>query len=369
MAAGENTGQIMRCGKRESEIRRTGATGIRLPAEWERQDGVLLCWPHRDTPWAPWLSDVEAVFISMIRAIARDERVLLIARCDTGAAAKLQAVGIDLNRLRLFSLNSDDTWARDFGPIAVEAGRELFLRDFVFNGWGRKHPFRLDNLINRGLHVAGAFGTVPLSGVRYVLEGGSIETDGAGSILATSACLLAKNRNPGFTRRQVEEVLHRTLGARRLLWLNNGALEGDDTDSHIDTLARFVNPTTIVYTACSDRRDSHYRPLSAMADELSAFRTLAGKPYRLIPLPLPRPCFNEQGDRLPATYANFLIINRSVLAPVYGCPTDRTACRILAGLFPRRRVVPIDCSVIIRKRGAVHCLTMQLPRGILACKR
>lgn len=339
---------------------------IRLPAEWAPQDGILMCWPHRDTNWASCLPEVEAASIAMIRAIARDERVLLIARRDTHAASKLRSAGIDLDRVRIVSLDSNDIWARDFGPITVETGHGSLLRDFIFNGWGGKHASRYDNRITRGLHAAGVFGATPLTVEPFVLEGGSIESDGAGAILTTSACLLAPNRNPGFTRRQIVEMLSRTLGARRFLWLNHGALEGDDTDSHIDTLARFANRNTIVYTACDDPRDSHYQALSAMAGELRAFRTPAGKPYRLVPLPLPQACYDAKGARLPATYANFLITNRSVLAPVYGCPADRIACRTLARMFPRRRVVPIDCSVVIRQRGAVHCLTMQLPRGILA---
>jgi agmatine deiminase len=341
------------------------ATPLRLPAEWETQDGVLVCWPHRDSLWAPMLERAEPAFAAIVREISQDETVLLIARGDTDARRKLERAGARLDRIRFYDLATNDTWTRDYGPITVlERGRPVLL-DFEFNGWGRKYTAAEDNQATRRLHASGAWGRTPLRAVRLILEGGSIDSDGQGTLLTTRSCLTETNRNPGLSRTVVAERLCAALGLKRVLWLEHGMLEGDDTDGHVDTLARFAAPDTIVFTACDDPRDAHYAGLQAMAAELRAFRRADGQPYRLIPLPWPAPCYDSRGQRLPATYANFLIANAAVLVPAYGGQRDAEAGAVLARLFPGRRVVAIDCSVMIVQHGAVHCSTMQIPRGVL----
>jgi agmatine deiminase len=337
----------------------------RLPAEWEDQDGVLLAWPHAGTDWAPGLSRVEAVFQELAARIAEAETLVVAAADPSGAERALRCARVRTDRVRLFPAPTNDTWARDFGPLAVEMDGRPRLLDFAFNGWGLKFAADRDNQVTRRLWKHGAFGATPLETVGLVLEGGSIESDGAGTILTTTACLLSPNRNPHLNRAGVEEALGRHLGAERVLWLEQGHLAGDDTDAHVDTLARLAPGDTILYVECDDRRDEHFASLTALADELRALRTRQGRPYRLVPLPWPRARFADDGQRLPATYANFLVINGAVLVPTYGDPGDQDALAAVAEGFPGRRVIGIDCSPLILQHGSLHCVTMQLPRGVL----
>jgi agmatine deiminase len=339
----------------------------RLPAEWELQDAVLVCWPHHDSLWQPVLNRTEIAFTALVREISRDETVLLVARGDTDVRRKLERDGVRLENVRIVELESNDIWVRDYGPLTVvEEGRPVLL-NFEFNGWGEKFNAALDNQVTQRLHAAGAFGRMERRALPYVLEGGSIESDGQGTLLTTARCLTSPKRNAGFDRLRVEAVLRDYFGARRVLWLEHGGLQGDDTDGHVDMLARFVAPDTIVYTACGDPADEHYADLAATADELRAFRQCGGAPYRLIGLPWPKARYDEKGKRLPVTYANFLITNHAVLVPAYGDPADSAARDILARCFPDRRAISMDCSVMILQHGAVHCATMQIPRGALSC--
>ncbi len=338
----------------------------RLPAEWEIQDGVLMAWPHRGTDWAPLLDRVHPVFIEIIRQITRFEKVVLAAP-DTGEAqACLEQAGIDTAALIFCQMPTNDTWARDFGPITVIYNERPVLLDVGFNGWGLKFPANHDNQISRRLKEAGVL--LPrLNTVGLVLEGGSIECDGLGTILTTANCLLSPNRNPQLDRHEIEQALASLVGARRVLWLNHGWLAGDDTDSHIDTLARICPDNTIVYQACDNPADEHYETLKLMEGELKTFRAPDGSPYRLVPLPWPTARFDEDAHRLPATYANFLVINGAVLAPTYGDPeNDHAALERIGSAFPGREVVGIDCLPLIEQHGSLHCLTMQLPKGVLA---
>jgi agmatine/peptidylarginine deiminase len=261
---------------------------------------------------------------------------------------------------------TDDTWARDHGPLGTFQNGVPSINDFTFNGWGGKFYSHNDNVITRNLFFDGAFrpGSLYFSH-DWVLEGGSIETDGEGTILTTSRCLLNNNRNGTISREQAEEVLKESLGAERILWLDHGHLEGDDTDSHIDTLARFCNRDTICYVSCNDVNDPHYLSLKKMEQQLQGFRTNAGKPYSLVPLPMVPPQFDDEGKRLPATYANFLIINGAVLLPVYGVKEDSNAAQVMKVLFQEREIVSIDCSSLIKQYGSLHCVTMQIPKGFL----
>lgn len=304
----------------------------------------------------------------MVVAIARYQRVLISVpspQTRNHLTRRFALLGVPDDRLRLVVAEADDTWARDHGPLAVERDGQLLLHDYAFTGWGGKFPANRDNTLTRRLAEAGIF-ACPVSERGLVLEGGAIESDGAGTLLTTEACLLNPNRNPGLDRRSVEAWLHRDFGVTRVLWLSNGHLEGDDTDSHIDTLARFCDPRTIAYVRCDDEQDPHYPALAAMEAELETLRRADGQPYRLVPLPWPAPCRDpEDGHRLPATYANFLIINGAVLVPTYADAADTRALAALAEAFPDRDIVPIDCRSVIRQHGSLHCLTMQLPRGSL----
>lgn len=337
----------------------------RLPAEWEEQDGVLLAWPHAATDWQPVLDQVEPVFAGIIAAISRFERIILIAPTDETVKRTLLQSGADLQKITFVPLPTNDTWARDFGPITVFEDATPLLLDFGFNGWGLKFAANHDNRINRLLAEAGLFrgrrAVMPL-----ILEGGSIESDGAGTLMLTAECLLNENRNPHLSKDEIEAALHEHLGAKRFLWLTHGYLAGDDTDSHIDTLARLCPNETIIHVACDNPADEHFAELAAMKVELEGFRTADNKPYRLIPLPFPSPCLGCEGERLPATYANFLIINSAVLVPTYRDSNDSKALAAVQEAFPGREIIGIDCRSLTLQHGSLHCLTMQLPRGVIA---
>ena len=337
---------------------------IRLPAEWEEQDGVLLAWPHEGSDWRTHLEVVEPVFIEIVKEISRFETALIAAPDPAAVRERLAGAGVALENVTIFQIDCNDTWARDFGPVTVLEDGQPVLLDFGFNGWGLKFAADLDNLITRRLAEAGAF-SAPLRTIGLILEGGSIESDGAGTLLTTSDCLLNPNRNPHLSREAIEAELAAFLGADRFLWLENGHLAGDDTDSHVDTLARLCPDDTIVHVACDDPADEHYLAIKAMVTELQGFRTRQGNPYRLIPLPWPRARYDADGERLPATYANFLVINGAVLVPTYRDENDETALRAIGKAFPGRRVIGIDSLPLILQHGSLHCITMQLPKGTI----
>ena len=296
----------------------------RLPAEWEDQDGVLIAWPHPESDWHPHLDLVEPVFIEIVKAISRFERVLVVVPDEEQVRTALDVAGAAMANVTLRVVPTNDTWARDFGPITVQADGAPLLLDFGFNGWGLKFAADRDNLVTGRLAAVGTF-RAERHVMGLILEGGSIESDGAGTILTTAECLLNPNRNPHLTRQEIERWLTASLGSDRFLWLEHGYLAGDDTDSHVDTLARLCPDDTIVHVACDDAGDEHFGEIAAMVAELRRFRTRDGRPYRLLPLPWPAPCFDDDGQRLPATYANFLVINNAVLVPTYGDAHDAAA--------------------------------------------
>jgi agmatine/peptidylarginine deiminase len=340
----------------------------RLPAEWEPQWGVMLTWPHAETDWAEHLDEVEAVYDRIAALIAARESVLIICRDQehrNRIAGRLATAGLPSNRLRLAIAPSNDTWARDHGPVCVlGADGTAELVDFRFNGWGGKYPADKDDRITARLHAAGCFGDAELVSSPLVLEGGAIDTDGVGTLLAVRRTLVDPARNRGWTEEQIETELRARLGSERILWLEHGQLSGDDTDGHIDTLARFCDPATICYVQSQDRADADHAELSAMEQELRALRRADGRPYRLIPLPQPAPILTPDGRRLPATHANFLIIDGAVLVPVYDDPTDQIALSRLRDCFSDRKVLPVDCRALIRQGGSLHCITMQLPAAL-----
>ena len=310
----------------------------RLPAEWEPQWGVQLTWPHANTDWAPMLDEIIATYREMAREIEKREELLVVGE------------------------PSNDTWARDHGFITlVDDQGHARLLDFCFNGWGEKFPAELDNAINRRLYDEGKVKGEYVDCLDFVLEGGSIESDGKGTVFTTSCCLLAPHRNQPMTKEQIEEHLKQELHAERIVWINHGSLTGDDTDGHIDTLVRICPDDTLLYMGCDNPDDEQYEELHLMEEEVKTFRTIESKPYRLLKLPMPRPIIFE-GERLPATYANFLVINGAVLCPTYAQPDlDAEALRLIGEAFPEREIVGIDCRSIIKQHGSLHCCTMQYP--------
>jgi len=307
-------------------------------AEWEHQSMVQLTWPHEGTDWAPILDEITAVYENMAREIRKREPLLVV---DT--------------------IPHNDTWARDHGFITVESSTldtlhsQLLLLDFKFNGWGEKFEAKLDNAINKHLYEQGLVKGIYEDHLDFVLEGGSIESDGKGTVFTTECCLMAPHRNQPLTKEEIEERLKEWLGAERIVWLQHGSLIGDDTDGHIDTLVRICPDDTLLYTG----GDKDHPDLAEMEKELQELRTIDGKPYRLLKLPLPRPIYDD-GDRLPATYANYLIVNGAVLVPTYNQPDlDQEAMDIIQQAFPDRDIVGINCCAVIKQHGSLHCCTMQ----------
>lgn len=338
-----------------------------LAAEWDpRFDTVILSWPHAGTDWAYMLDEVTECYIEMLRAfLANGVRTVVLSP----EAERLRSLfrGIPAERLTVIEVPTNDTWVRDYGPLtSFENVAEPLLSDFQFNGWGLKFAADRDNLVNSKLKSCGKIDGPMLDNLDFVLEGGSVESDGEGTILTTTRCLLSPNRNNLRSKQQVEEQLHKRLGAKRVLWLDHGALEGDDTDSHVDTLARLAGRDTIIYTECTDSSDSHFEGLGKMKEEISRLRTAEGNPYHLIGLPLPDAVYDADGTRLPATYANFLITPRAVFLPTYAQPRkDRMAADMLSMVFIDRPVVPVDCRALIRQHGSLHCATMQVPSSAI----
>ena len=319
----------------------------RMPAEWEPQSMVQLTWPHKGTDWAPILSEITAVYEEMAHEISKRESLLIVAP---------EGVELPTINSKWSNCKSNDTWARDHGFITVEEEPTAkLLLDFCFNGWGEKFEAGLDNAINRHLYEQGMLKGKYEDHLDFVLEGGSIESDGKGTIFTTSCCLMAPHRNQPLTQQQIEERLKEYLGAERIVWLNHGSLIGDDTDGHIDTLVRICPNDTLLYTGA----DKDHPGLYEMEKELQTLRTLEGNPYRLLKLPLPHPLYDND-ERLPATYANYLIINGAVLVPTYNQPNlDAEALHIIGEAFPDREIVGIDCRAVIKQHGSLHCCTMQ----------
>lgn len=372
----------------------------RLPAEWESQKTVLFAYPHLATDWAPNLTQTIQCYNKIIQTISHFQSITLLCSTETDINVIAQTLHSQTNpsqtnteiapnftNIHCLKVPFNDTWIRDYGPITLEhsittekvTNTETTIKDssthnklqpriidFTFNGWGSKFLATLDNQVTRTLAKQDYWKKLHqcetiLESHDLVLEGGSIDSDGAGSILTTRHCLSSPNRNPTLSYQTIIDQLKTVLGAEQVLSLSSGYLQGDDTDGHIDTLARFCSPTQIVYQGCQQVNDIHYQPLQEMAQELRTFRDLAGNAYQLYELPLPDPKLNTDGQRLPASYANFLIINDAVIVPTYQDPNDAQALAILKTCFPERRVIGIDCSALIQQGGSLHCCSMQVP--------
>lgn len=340
-----------------------------LPPEWAPQSGVMLTWPHSQTIWAETLDTIDKVFAEICAHIAQREKVLISCFDHTHRRHILDLLsqaGASADRVNICIAPCDDVWVRDHGPVTVLQHGKPRLLDFRFNGWGEKYPHANDNKITQALFSQHAFGGTPITSLDMVLEGGGIEVDGMGTLLTTSSCLLASTRNPSLTREDIARRLGSLFGLKKIHWLDYGALEGDDTDGHIDTLARFLDPHTICYITCDDPDDEHYDGLKAMEAQLQTLTDYQGKPYHLVPLPWPQARFADyDGRRLPATYANFLFINDALLVPVYDDPADTAALEIFSRCLPQRKIIPVNCLPVIQWYGSLHCMTMQLPEGVL----
>ena len=339
---------------------------FRFPAEWEPQSAVLIAWPHAETDWAERLGEVEETYVALVAAVTRFEPVVICVADEdlqTYAEARLRSARVDMSKVRFVPAEYDDTWLRDTGPITLRSGDRFKQLDFRFTGWGGKYQASRDDRLVGELSGMNLFHNYFVQSIDFALEGGAIETDGTGTLLSTWKCL--HERHPELQREEITTRLAGWLQQDRVLWLDHGYLEGDDTDAHIDTLARFAGPDAIVFQACDDPADSHYAELGAMAEEIAALRTGDGKPYRRFPLPWAQPIL-DQGRRLAASYANFLIVNGAVLMPAYGDPADARAAAVLAEAFPDREIVQVPCRSLIWQNGSLHCITMQLPEGMLA---
>jgi agmatine deiminase len=329
----------------------------RMVAEWEKQRCVLLSFPHKDTDWIHnGLKESLTPFVRIAQAIAYSQPVYIICKNKD----EISSLFCSKRNMIFFELDTNDTWIRDYGFISIKEDGVTKLLDFKFDGWGEKFEAKLDNSINDKLYKSGFFADCKYENIDFTLEGGSIDSDGNGTILTTSKCLCNVNRNGGLSKEKVEEVLSRYLGAKQILWLDYGYLRGDDTDSHIDTLARFVNQNTIVYVKCDDKNDEHFDELYKMQQQLKEFRTIDNKPYNLIPLPMPSAKYDKDGNRLPATYANFLITNDALLYPTYDDKNDKIVNQIFKELFPSKEIIPINCLKLIEQGGSLHCSTMQV---------
>lgn len=330
----------------------------------------MLTWPHQATDWAPYLKEITETYVEMADAITRYEQLVIATPhpIQVGAMLSGRLTPEQMTRVYICFCKTNDTWARDHGPITLRSDDgKLTMLDFRFNGWGEKFEAALDNNVTRTLHEDGAFDTETKGTPRladnddFVLEGGAIESDGKGTIMTTECCLMAPNRNQPMDKEDIEEELRFRLKAKRIIWLKHGSLIGDDTDGHIDTIVRLAPNDTLLYNKCTDENDEQYADFVALEEELKELRTLDGKPYKLIPLPQPDAIYDE-GERLPATYANFLIINGAVLVPTYNQEEkDKEACEAIKKSFPDREIIPIDSRTIVRQHGSIHCCTMQVP--------
>lgn len=335
-----------------------------FPAEWEPQSGVQLTWPDEQTDWVSMLDEVIPVYEQIAREILAREKLLIVCRDKSQLPAFLQ----DKNdQLIICEMPINDTWARDHAALTILENGKPHLLNFKFNGWGMKFAANYDNQITPNLYQQGAFNPdIKIQDLSYfTFEGGAIESNSQGCLLTTSECLLSKNRNEHLSKSAVELIVNTSLHAEKLLWLNHGFLAGDDTDSHIDTLARFCDARTIAYVKCTNPNDRHFDALSKMETELKQLTDQNDQPFRLVALPFPDPVHGENGERLPATYANFLILNKAVLLPVYDVTQDTEAIETMTTLFPGREIIPINSCPLIKQHGSIHCISMQFPEGVL----
>ncbi|MDD1638580.1 MAG: agmatine deiminase family protein [Methylococcaceae bacterium] len=337
----------------------------RFPAEWEKQSAVLIAWPHKTGDFSNRLESVEQSYSVIADTITQYQKLIIVCR-DDSHQQHIQTLISNHDHIDFIHATVNDIWVRDTVFLSVEQDGVISHLNFLFNGWGEKYQHQNDNALNHKLLNAKPFKGKAYKDIDFILEGGSVESDGIDTILTTKQCLLNPNRNKGLTQQEIEQQLLQHLGAKRVFWLDQENLSGDDTDAHIDTLARFCSANTIAYTSCDDVDDLHYTSLKYMERQLQDLRTQAGDPYHLVPLPLPKPIYDEEGQQLPANYANFLIINHAVMVPNYGDPMDEVALKRLVGCFPQHEIIAIPCRPLVHQYGSLHCMTMQFPEGVLS---
>ncbi|PCI43754.1 MAG: agmatine deiminase [Moraxellaceae bacterium] len=339
----------------------------RLKAEWERQQATLLCWPNTQSDWRPNLRDAESTYGEIIAQISRFQRVLCLcqdSQTQSRAQRVLEEKDATASNISFAILPTNDTWCRDYGPISVATKSGLTLLDFQFNGWGEKYDYELDDQITASLFHTQLSNQPRYQAIEYILEGGSIENNGDGLLITTSTCLLNKNRN-NLSKTKTEALFAQWFGTKHTLWLDTPGLEGDDTDAHIDTLVRFIDPHHLLYQQCQNPKDPHFKPLQRLEAQLKQQIETAQLPLKLTPLPLPSPRYStlnpkQPRQRLPASYANFLFINDALLLPTYGVAEDDLAVALFQEMCPEREIIPIDCQALIEQSGSLHCIAMQL---------
>jgi agmatine/peptidylarginine deiminase len=342
----------------------------RFPAEWEQQSAVLIAWPHHTGDFSQNLSAVEQSYSFIANTISHYQDLIIVYRDEAhlnhieNLLARNEKTGI--GKIHFIQATVNDIWVRDTVFLTIEDNEQLRLLNFTFNGWGEKYPHNDDNALNSRLLKHNLFAQSRYSDSDFILEGGSLESDGIDTLLTTKQCLLNPNRNNTLTQEQISEQLQTHFGIKRILWIDQENLTGDDTDAHIDTLARFCTANTIAYTACDDEDNAHYASLKNMQAQLEALRTANNEPYQLIPLPLPKTIYDPDGIQLPANYSNFLIINNAVLVPVYDDANDAVALERLKAVFPERDIIATPCRPIVHQYGSLHCMTMQFPKGAIA---
>ncbi|WP_077195812.1 agmatine deiminase family protein [Prevotella ihumii] len=348
---------------------------FRFPAEWEKQSGIMLIWPHKDTDWYPYLKEITETYLQLAEVITRYEKLLIVAQ-ELEAVKELiynRLSNEQIGNVIFRQCENNDTWARDVAPITLipqtankETKMPFHLMDFCFNGWGEKFAADKDNRINRQLYFEDTFCGVLENHKDFVLEGGSIESDGKQTLFTTTACLTAPHRNEPLTKDNLEKRLLQLFpNMKRVVWIEHGELQGDDTDGHVDTILRCAPNDTLLYISTDNTADPHFEDLRALDEQVQSLRTLEGKPYRLFKLPIPEAIYDE-GERLPATYANFLILNGAVIVPTYNQPKyDKQALATIQEAFPDYDIIGIDSVTIVRQHGSIHCLTMQFPEGVI----
>ncbi len=341
------------------------STDIRLPAEWEPQSAVMLTWPHKNSDWQDRLEAIEQVYMQICKTIASYQHCIIVCLDETHQKhikSCLNSIDTNVQNCIFYICKSNDTWCRDYAALTTLNSEQLTLNNFIFNGWGNKYDASFDNAMTQSLYDIGMFETNNVNNHDFVLEGGSIETDGQGALLTTAACLM--KRHTDKTREEINNYLNTSFGTNHILWLEHGSLSGDDTDCHIDNLARFSDPTNIIYAACDNPDHPDFAPLESMKAELEKLKKADGTPYKLIAIPVPEPIYDEE-KLLPASYVNFLIINDAVLVPVFGQESDAYALKTIQNCFPDREIIGIMATALIQQYGGIHCATMQFPEGTI----
>ena len=323
-------------------------------AEFCEQSFTQIIFPHAKSDWAEYLDEAQETFVNIIHTIIKFQKCLVV--CDNVASVKSRFEPHP--NLFFVEYQTNDTWARDCSVLSVQDGDTISLLDFTFTGWGGKFDASLDNGMSQ--KIAKCYSSKAET-IDFILEGGGVESNNEGIILTTSECVLNKNRNARFRDEEITQKLKNFFGAKEILYLHNGYLAGDDTDSHIDTLARFCDEKTIMYVECNDKTDEHYEALHAMKKELEALQ--ASHDFKLVALPMTSPLHYDD-ERLPSTYANFLFVNGAVIVPTYGVKEDAEALEIFRKTFPNKEIVGVDCSVLVRQHGSLHCVTMNFPKGV-----